>query len=731
MKNELFSYLCAPFFNPNPLQKPSKMKKNYLLILTLIMMLAACGKKEATNPFFVEWDTPFQVPPFEKIKTEHLKPALEEGMAQQLAEIEEITNNPEAPTFENTIAALDYTGSLLTKVLYVYSNFNSALITPEIEVLALEMSPKLSAHSDNISLNANLFQRVRTVYEQKDQLSLNSEQQRLLEKTYKGFIRSGAAIPQEKQERFREINQLLATLSVQFSQNVLGDVNNFRLIIENEADLAGLPQGAIEAAAETAAQNELEGKWMFTLHNPSVMPFLYNSENHELRKKMQQAFVNRGNNGNEFDNNAIIGQMVNLRLERSNILGYSSFAEYSLEETMAKNIPNVMNFLKRVWDFALPMARQEARMMQDLINKRGGNYQLAAWDWRYYVEQVRKEKFDLNEEEVRQYFELNKVTEGVFKVIERLWGLKFEERRDLPTYHEEAIPYVVTEADGTLVGVLYMDFHPRASKRSGAWMSSYRPQHIKPDGTFVHPVITIVCNFTRATATTPALLTFDEMRTYFHEIGHALHGLLSNVTYPSLSGTNVPRDFVELPAQIMENWAKDPKVLVDFAFHHETGEPITQELLDKIEAAGNFNQGFSTVEFVASAFLDMEYHTITTPFPQDKPEQVARITNELTIRKFNMMPEIHFRHGSTHFMHAFTWGYAAGYYSYLWAGLLDADAYEAFRETGDLFDQATAQRFRKYVLEAGGTADPMELYVKFRGAEPKEEHLLRQRGLIK
>ncbi len=707
------------------------MKKNLLLTLTLIIMLSACGKKEATNPFFVEWDTPFQVPPFDQIKTEHFKPALEEGMAQQLAEIDEIVNSPEAPTFENTIAALDYTGGLLTKVAAVFYNYNSALISPEIEALALEMSPKLSAHSDNISLNAGLFERIRKVYEQKDQLELNDEQNKLLENTYKDFIRSGAAIAQENQERFREINQRLATLTVQFSQNVLADVNTFRLVIEDEGDLAGLPKGVIEAAAETAAQNELTGKWMFTLQNPSVMPFLSYSEKRELREKMQQAFVNRGNNGNEFDNNAIIGEVVNLRLERANLLGYDSHAAFILEENMAKDTPTVMSFLKRIWDFALPMAHKEAKMMQELIDARGGNYKLAAWDWRYYAEQVRKEKYNLDEEEIRQYFELGKVTKGIFMVIEKLWGLKFEERKDIPTYHEEATAYVVSEADGTYVGILYMDFHPRASKRSGAWMSSYRGQHVKADGTFVHPIITIVCNFTKATSSTPALLTFDEMSTYFHEIGHALHGLMSKATYPSLAGTNVARDFVELPAQVMENWANDPKVLVDFAFHYQTGEPMPQALMDKIKAAGNFNQGFATVEFVASALLDMEYHTITTQYPADKLAQVASLTNKLTIDKYKMMPEISFRHGSTHFQHIFSGGYSAGYYSYLWSGLLDADAYEAFRETGDLFDQATAQRFRKYILEAGGTADPKELYIKFRGAEPKEEHLLRQRGLIK
>lgn len=707
------------------------MKKNLVFILSIIVMFTACKPKQSQNPFFEEWDTPFGVPPFDKIKVEHFKPAMEEGMKQQLAEIDDIIKNTEEPNFENTIAALDYSGSLLNKVVSVYSNYNSALITPELEELALEMSPILSAHSDNINLNSALFERVKKVFDQKDKLNLNPEQMRLLEKTHRDFIRSGAAIPAEKQERFREINQRLATLSVQFSQNVLGDVNNFKMVVDKKADLAGLPESVIEAAAETAKQQGLEGKWVFTLQNPSVMPFLSYADNRELRKVMQQAYVNRGNNGNEFDNNAIIGEIVNLRLERANMLGYESHADFSLEITMAKDVPTVTAFLNKLWDFALPMAQKEAKMMQDFINAKGEKFKLEAWDWRYYAEQIRKEKYDLDEEEIRQYFELNTVTKGVFMVIERLWGLKFEERKDIPTYHPDATAYEVKEKDGSHVGIIYMDFHPRESKRSGAWMSSYRTQYIKADGSFVSPIVTIVCNFTPPTASSPALLSFDEMSTYFHEIGHALHGLMSKATYPSLAGTSVPRDFVELPSQIMENWAKDPKVLPDFAFHHKTGKPMPQELMDKIEAAGNFNQGFSTVEFIASALLDMEYHTIKKPYPADQVKNVVAITDELTKKKFNMMPEIYYRHGSTHFMHAFTWGYAAGYYSYLWSGLLDADAYEAFRETGDLFDQATAERFRKYVLSAGGTADPKELYLKFRGAEPKEEHLLRQRGLIK
>lgn len=707
------------------------MKKYLILLLVPMMMFTSCGEKKAENPFLSEYTTPFGVPPFDLITLDHFAPAMDEGMLQHNAEIDAIVNNPEVPTFENTIAALDYSGELLNKVAYVFYNYNSSNTSPELEAIAQELAPKMSAHSDNISLNPELFKRIQAVYEQKENLSLTGEQARLLELTYKNFVRNGAALPEDKQERFREINQRLSVLNLQFGQNALGEVNNFEMVIENQEDLAGLPQSVIDVAAETAAAKGHEGKWVFTLQNPSVMPFLSYAENRELRQKMQQAYVNRGNNGNEFDNNAIIGEMVNLRLERANLLGYSSHAEFVLEENMAKNIETVSNFLGELWGYALPIAKEEAAMMQELIDARGGDYQLAAWDWRYYAEQVRKEKYDLDEEEIRQYFELNTVRDGVFMVVERLFGLQFIERNDVPKYHADATVYEVLEADGSHRGILYMDFHPRQSKRGGAWMSSYRSQQIARDGKYIHPVITIVCNFSPPSASQPSLLTYDEMTTFFHEFGHALHGLLSDVTYPGLAGTNVPSDFVELPSQVMENWAKDPEVMKEFALHYETGEPMPQELMDKIIESGHFNQGFATVEFIASALLDMEYHTITEPYPADKLSDVASITDQRTISKYNMMPEIHFRHGSTHFQHIFSGGYSAGYYSYIWSGILDADAYEAFRESGDLFDPETALSFRQNILERGGTKDPMELYVNFRGREPEVEPLLRQRGLLR
>ncbi len=707
-----------------------KKKLIYLAMIPMILM-ASCAAPEEDNPFFSEFNTPFGVPPFAEITNAHFAPAIEEGIMLREAEIDAIVNSPEAPTFENTILALEYSGSMLYRVLPVFYNFNSSLTSPELQEIAQEMAPKLSAHSDNISLNPELFARVQAVYEQKDQLGLNDEQMRLLTETHKGFVRSGAALPEDKQERLREINQQLSTLTLQFGQNVLGETNSWKMVVEDEADLAGLPQSAISGAAERAEAEGLEGKWVFTLHNPSVMPFLYNAENRELREKMQQAYINRGNMGNEFDNNEIIGKIVNLRIERAKLMGYDSHADFGLEETMVKNVPTVMDFITQLWDAGLAIAKEEAQTMQGLIDQQGHDFQLAQWDWRYYAEQVRKELYDIDEEEIRQYFELNTVRSGIFMISEKLWGLQFIERTDVPKYHPDVQVFEVLEADGSHIGILYMDFHPRESKRGGAWMSAYRSQRIDPDGRFVHPVITIVCNFSPPSGGQPSLLTYDEMTTYFHEFGHALHGLLSNVTYPSLAGTSVPRDFVELPSQIMENWANEPEVMKTFAMHYETGEPMPQELMDRLVASSQFNQGFSTVEFLASAFLDMEYHTLTEAFPEDQLKEVASIIDRRTIERIGLIPEIHFRHGSTHFGHIFSGGYSAGYYSYIWSGLLDADAYEAFRETGDFFDQATAQSFRKNILERGGTKDAMEMYIDFRGREPQIEPLLRQRGLVR
>jgi peptidyl-dipeptidase Dcp len=413
------------------------------------------------------------------------------------------------------------------------------------------------------------------------------------------------------------------------------------------------------------------------------------------------------------------------------LLGYDHHAHFTLEETMVKNTETAINFITQIWNAALPIAKEEAGLMQDMILAEGNDFKLAQWDWRYYAEKIRKEKYDLDEQEVRQYFELNTVRNGIFDVVNKLWGLKFVERNDIPRYHKDAQVYEVLDNDSSHVGILYMDFHPRDSKRSGAWMSSYRTQFVDKEGAFVSPVITIVCNFSPPTSSQPSLLTYDEMTTFFHEFGHALHGLLSDVTYPSLAGTSVPRDFVELPSQIMENWANEPEVMITFAKHYETGEPLPQTLMDRIKASKHFNQGFSTVEFVASAFLDFEYHTITKPFPDEQLKEVANIIDKRTIQNTGLVPEIHFRHGSTHFQHIFSGGYSSGYYSYLWSGLLDADAYEAFRETGNVFDQATAKAFRENILERGGTGDAMEMYISFRGKEPQIEPLLRQRGLIR
>jgi peptidyl-dipeptidase Dcp len=696
-----------------------------------MMMLSACAVQESENPFFSAFETPFGVPPFDLIENKHFEPAIQEGIRLQEEEIKAITDNPEPPSFANTIEALEYSGEMLGRVLSVYNNFNSSMTGDELQEIAREMTPLLSNHSDNIRLNLELFARVRAVYEMKDLLNLNPEQSRLLEETHKAFVRSGASLPAEQQSRLRDINAQLASLTLEFGQNVLGETNAFKMIVDKEEDLAGLPDSSVEAAAERAAQDGLQGKWVFTLHNPSVMPFLYNAENRELRKVMQQAFINRGNNDNNYDNREILARIANLRLERANLLGYANHAHFTLEETMAKDIETVMTFIDQVWKPGLALAKEEAKELQSMIHAEGNDFELAQWDWRYYAEKVRREKYDLDEQEVRQYFELNTVRDGIFMVVDKLWGLQFVERHDVPGYHADVQVFEVQEADGSHIGILYMDFHPRDSKRGGAWMSSYRSQRVDQDGRFVHPVITIVCNFSPPSATRPSLLTYDEMTTFFHEFGHALHGLLSNVTYPSQAGTNVPRDFVELPSQIMENWANQPEIMKTFALHYETGNPMPESLMDRIVASSDFNQGFSTVEFLGSTYLDMEYHTITKPFDEQKLNEVSQLIEKRTIQNTGMIPEIHFRHASTHFNHIFSGGYSSGYYSYMWSGLLDADAYEAFRETGDYFDQETAAAFRTYILERGSTRDAMDMYIDFRGREPVIEPLLKQRGLLR
>lgn len=702
--------------------------KKLTLILLFATMITACKtggneKSASENPFFAEYDTPFGVPPFSEIKNEHFLPAIEKGIEEQTAQIAAIVSNPEPADFENTIAAYDYSGELIRKVTGVFYNYNSSNTNAEIQALAKEIAPKLSAHYDNINLNPGLFEKVRMVYENRNALNLNGEQARLLEDTYKDFVRGGAALESAAQVRFREINQELSVLTLRFGENVLAETNEFKLVIDNQDDLEGLTRGLIDQGAETAKAAGMEGKWVYTLHNPSIMPFLQYSAKRDLREKIYKAYINRGNNNNDKDNKELIGKITALRLERANLLGYETHAAFILEENMAKNAGNVLDLLNQLWTPALKRAKAEVAQLQTIIDKEGGNFKLQPWDWNYYTEKLRKEQYDLDDEQLKPYFSLENVKQGIFTVCKNLYGITFTEQKDIPVYHPDAVAYEVNEANGDHIGVLYMDFHPRESKRGGAWMSSYRKQYVK-NGEKVSPVITIVCNFTKPTASQPSLLTFDETSTFFHEFGHALHGLLSNSTYYSLSGTSVPRDFVELPSQIMENWASEPEVLKLYAKHYQTGEVIPDELIDKIQNSAYFNQGFATVEYLAASFLDMGYHNM-------KEFNLTDVSSfeDATLAQIGLIPEITSRYRSTYFNHIFSGGYSSGYYSYIWSGILDSDAFEAFKEHG-LFDQATAASFRKNILERGGTEDPMVLYKKFRGAEPDIKPLLKRRGLL-
>jgi peptidyl-dipeptidase Dcp len=702
------------------------MKKQLIAAFASASLLVACGQSEnendMTNPFFEAYNTPFEVPPFDKIKNEHFAPALREGMKQQQEEVDVIVNNTDAPTFENTIEAMEYSGDLLSRTNIVFSNLNGANTNDELQAIAREMAPELSKHYDNINLNEKLFEKIKAIWDQKDELNLNPEQQKLLEKRYKSFVRSGANLNESDKEKMRAINSKLSTLGLQFGQNLLAETNGYQLVIDNQEDLSGLPEGQIEAAASDAKAAGLDGKWLFTLQNPSVMPFLQYADNRELRKQIWEAYQSRSNQGNEKDNKSILLEIANLRREKANLLGFDTHADYVLEETMAKKPENVYNLLNQLWTPAHAKAKVEGAEMQEMINASGNGFELAPWDWRYYEEKLKQQKFDLDEQEVKPYFALNKVQEGVFMVVKNLWGLTFEEIKDIPVYHPDAKAYEVKEADGTHVGVLYMDFHPRASKRGGAWMTSYRSQQTEK-GTRKAPVISIVCNFTRPTADAPALLTFDEVTTFFHEFGHALHGLLSNVQYKSLAGTSVPRDFVELPSQIMENWATEPTVLKQYAIHYKTGETIPDALIEKLQKSGTFGQGFGTTEYLAASLLDLDYHTQTGPIAIGADE-----FEKASMEKIGLIEEIIPRYRSTYFQHIFSGGYSAGYYSYIWSGVLDTDAFQAFKET-DLFNQDKAQAFRKEILERGGTEDPMKMYVNFRGAEPKIDALLKKRGL--
>lgn len=697
--------------------------KIYHFLLLILLLFSVSLSQEDENPLLKEFTTPFGVPPFDQIKEEHFLPAIKTGIEIHKKEIEAIIKNPEAPTFENTIEALEKSGRLLQKVTDIFYVLNGCMTNDNMQKIAKEVAPMLAKHMDEIRMNPELFKRVKTVYDNKDKLNLNPEQKKLLEEYYKDFVRGGANLDDAKKARLMEINQELSLLSVKFGENVLKEENKFELVIDRKEDLEGLPEAVIQEAYETAKERGKEGKWVFTIKKPSLIPFLQYSPNRELREKIFRAYINRGNNNDELDNKKIISRIIALRVEKAKLLGYKSHAHLILEENMAKNPEKVYELLKKIWEPALKVAKKEAKELQEMIYKEGEKFKLEPWDWWYYAEKVRKEKYQLDEEMLRPYFKLENCIEGAFYVANKLYGIKFEEREDIPKYHPDVKVFEVKEADGSHIGIFYVDYFPRASKRSGAWMTSFRKQSML-DGKMVHPVIVNVGNFTKPTSNKPALLSIEEVETLFHEFGHALHGLLSKCTYPSLSGTAVPRDFVELPSQIMENWALEPEVLKVYAKHYQTGEVIPSELVEKIKNSRKFNQGFATVEYLAAAFLDMDYHTL---------EEVREIDpikfEEESMKKIGMIPEIVVRYRSTNFQHIFSGGYSAGYYSYIWSEVLDADAFEAFKEKG-IFDPKTALSFRKNILEKGGSDDPMTLYKRFRGREPKVEPLLKKRGLL-
>lgn len=709
--------------------KPNNVKKTFLYVLVAGIGLTGCNsnksEQKTENPFFADYNTPHQTVPFDLIKFEHFEPAFMEGMKQGLLEIDAIANSKETPTFENTIIAYEKSGALLDKVSDVFYNIKGSENTDSIAALAKRLSPLMTKYSADISLNENLFKRIKSVYEQKDELTLSVEELSMLDKIYSGFVRSGANLAADEKDQLRAIDSELSALTLQFGDNVLAETNSFELLIDNEKDLAGLPAGVIAGAAETAKAAGKEGKWLFTTQSPSMLPFLQYADNRDLREKIYMGYINRGNNNNEFDNKEIAKKIVNLRLKRAQLFGFSNHAEFVLDKNMAKTPENAFKLLNQLWAAALPNAKKEVIEMQKVIDQEGGKFQLASWDWWYYSDKVKKAKYDLDEEELKPYFEINNVRDGAFALATNLYGIKFIPRNDIAKFNPENQVFELQEADGSHIGIFYLDYHPRASKRGGAWMSAFRKQSGFGTDKLVTPVIMNICNFTKPVGDTPSLLTPDEVETLFHEFGHALHGFLSKCKYNMLSGTSVSRDFVELPSQVMENWCFEPEMLALYAKHYQTGEVIPVELVKKIQDAGKFNQGFATVEYLAASMLDLKYHTLTEELTEDVMTFEKKYLDEL-----GLIPEIYSRYRSTYFNHIFSdpVGYSAGYYAYIWAGVLDSDAFMAFKETS-LFDKETAAAFRDNVLAKGGTEDPMELYKKFRGAEPSIDALLIKRGL--
>ena len=673
-----------------------------------------------SNPFFKEWHTPFGIPPFEQIKEEHYSPAFDKAFSEIDDAIEAIIENSDDATFSNTVEAFERTGTLLNKVGGVFFNLTSSDTTDELQVIEMEIAPRYAAHISRVFNNQRLFKRVKAVYECRDDLILDADQVLLLQDMYTNFVRAGAALSDHSRAEIQAMDEELAGLKTQFAQNILKDTNNFELVLDSAEEAKGLPDSVLQAARGEAEQRGKPGRYVFTISRSSITPFLQFAQDRDLREKIYKAYSRCANNDNEYNNHQILKTIVALRARRSRLLGFESHAHYMLDDRMAKTPEKVMELLDKVWSSAAKKVAVEAEDLQSRIQEEGGNFELAPWDWWYYSEKVRAERYDLDEEQVKPYFKLENVRDGAFSVANRLYGITFEEISDFPRYHPDVVGYEVKDADGSLIGLFLVDYFMRPSKRGGAWMSEFRGQSNLDES--IRPVVVNCCNFPKAD---PCLLGLDEVRTLFHEFGHGLHGLLSQVRYPSQSGTNVKQDFVELPSQIMEHWAIEPEVMKSYARHVETGEIIPDELIAKLLESQTFNQGFATTEYLAASYLDMAWHTLED---QDEQKDVESF-EENALQQIELIDSVNPRYKSSYFQHIFSGdSYSAGYYSYLWAEVLDADGFEAFKENG-IFDADTARSFRENVLERGGTSDPMELYIKFRGREPEVAPLLKNRGL--
>lgn len=700
------------------------MRKTVMSLLAAGMLFTACNKQDnADNPLLQKWDTPFETAPFEKIKPEHYLPAFKAAIEQHDKEIQEIVSNKEAATFDNTIAALEFSGQLLSRIQGVYFNMLAANTSTELQKAQEEIGPLLAHHSDNVSMNAELFKRVKTVWDNKDKQNYTDEQKAVLEKVYKNFVRNGALLDANKQKELREVNSELTKVEAKFDANLLAETKAYKLVVGKKEDLAGLPQGEIDKAAALAKSTGMDGKWVFTLDNPSFIPFVTYAANRELRKHIFEARINRCNKGGETDNNALVAKMAELRAKKADILGYETFANYQLEERMAKTPENVFKLLEDLLSYSVPVAKKEAEEFQKLLDKDEKGAKLEAWDMYYYAEKVRQQKYDFDAEQTRPYFEIDNVRQGCFETLKKLYGISFTERKDISVYAEDVRVFEAKNEKGEHVGILYWDPFTRDSKQSGAWCNEYRGQY-RQNGKNTTCIITVCFNYAKA-PNGRTTLTADEAATVFHEMGHAIHQLLSDCTYPSVSGTNVARDFVELPSQVLEHWCFEPEVLAMYA-KNEKGEVIPEALLSRMKAVGTFNQGFAFSEILAASYLDMCFHSIKAGEKVNTQE-----FEKAAMNKIGMISQIPPRYRSTYFSHCFgDGGYSAGYYSYTWSEWLDADAFEAFKEAGNIFDPATAAKF-KILLSSGSTKDAMQLYKDFRGREPDIKALLKNRGMSK